>query len=477
MRPALTLRLGQHLALTPQLQQALRLLAMPAVELELELRTALDQNPMLVELGDGVERDDGSESADAPLDARTSSEDTDHDAPLEAPYSLNSEGVVDADWDSAEPVERGAAGGGERAPFEPGEVVVLNLRSHLIDQLEECRFSEQDLELALALLDALDDNGWLAEPIAALAVELGVEPPELEAVRHRLQHLDPLGACSTGLADCLAVQLGRFEPATPGLAAARRLVGEHLEALAQPRPAALARALGVDEDEIATALHLIRTLHPRPAALLGGGDAQYVVPDAVVRRREGRWVVELSLGTLPQLQVNESYAAALGRGGDAPLRAQLNEARWLVKSLAMRNQTLLAVARELIERQLGFLERGPEAMRPLLARELAVALELHESTISRVTAGKWLLTPRGCFPFRHFFSTHIDRDDGGEVSATAVRAMIERLVGGEDQRRPLSDNDLTKALAERGIRVARRTVTKYREALSIPASYERRALQ
>jgi RNA polymerase sigma-54 factor len=479
MRPALTLRLGQHLALTPQLQQALRLLAMPAAELELELRAALDQNPML------VERDDGSESAEAPLDARTPSADTDHDVALEAfddetPFAgqerSSSDATVDADWDSAEPAGR-QAGGGERGPFETGQAVELDLRGHLIEQLDECRFSEHDLELALALLDGLDDNGWLAEPVATLAAELGVEPAELEAVRHRLQHLDPVGACSTGLADCLAVQLGRFEPATPGLAAARRLVAEHLAALAQPRTAALARALGVDEDEVAAALHLIRTLHPRPAALLGTGAAEYVVPDAVVRRREGRWVVELNLGPLPQLQVNEAYAAALGRGGDAPLRAQLTEARWLVKSLAMRNATLLAVARALVQRQVGFLERGPEAMRPLLARELAEELGLHESTISRVTAGKWLLTPRGNFPFRHFFSTQLERDDGGDVSATAVRAMIERLVGAEDQRRPLSDNDLTKALAAQGIRVARRTVTKYREALAIPASYERRALQ
>lgn len=480
MRPALTLRLGQHLALTPQLQQALRLLAMPAAELELELRAALDQNPMLCEGGAG----EGPE--DDPLAARTTdatstqdaSPELDDDAPFDRHErsSASDDASVDADWDSAELVERGAGGVG-REPTEAGQAVPLDLRSHLIEQLDECRFSEHDLEIALALLDALDDNGWLAEPVAALAAELGAEPAELEAVRHRLQHLDPVGACSTGLADCLAVQLARFDAATPGLVAAKRLVAEHLAALAQPRIAALARALGTDEDEVAAALHLIRTLHPRPAALLDAGAAEYVVPDAVVRRREGRWVIELNLANLPQLRVDETYAAALARGGDAPLRAQLNEARWLVKSLAMRNATLLAVARALVQRQVGFLERGPEAMRPLLARELAEELDLHESTISRVTAGKWLLTPRGTFPFRHFFSTQLERDDGGDVSATAVRAMIERLVGEEDQRRPLSDNDLTKALAERGIRVARRTVTKYREALAIPASYERRALQ
>jgi len=463
MRPSLTLRLGQHLALTPQLQQALRLLAMPALELELELRNALDQNPML-ELVDADQT--GEPDHDAPTDAPAADADPHDDA------------AVDADWDAADAVTVGSsAASGERDDYEGSAAAPLDLRSHLIDQLDECRFSADDLELALALLDSLDENGWLAAPVAELAVELAVEPGELEAVRHRLQHLDPLGACSTGLADCLLVQLARFEPATPGLAIARRLVGEHLAALAQPRLPTLARALGVAEDELALGLHLIRNLHPRPAALLATGEAEFVVPDAVVRRREGRWVVELNLANLPQLRVDERYAAALSRGSDAPLRAQLTEARWLVRSLTMRNQTLLGVARALVERQVAFLERGPEAMRPLLARELALQLELHESTISRVTAGKWLLTPRGSFPFRHFFSTQLEREDGGDVSSTAVRAMIERLVGDEDQRRPLSDNDLTKALAERGIRVARRTVTKYREALAIPASYERRAIQ
>lgn len=467
MRPALTLRLGQHLTLTPQLQQALRLLAMPAAELELELRAALDQNPLLCELDEGGEGEAPAEPAHDPLAARTTDEaSTKDDAPE----------PVDADWDSAEPATR-AAGGAEHAGFEGDAAAPLDLRGHLIEQLDECRFSASDLELALALLDALDDHGWLAQPVAELAGELGVDAAELEAVRHRLQHLDPVGVCSTGLADCLAVQLARFDAATPGLATARQLVAEHLEALAQPRVAALARALGVTEDEVALALHLIRTLHPRPAALFDAATAEYVVPDAVVRRREGRWVVELNRDALPRIGVDEAYAAALGRGSDAPLRAQLTEARWLVRSLAMRNQTLLAVARALVERQVGFLERGPEAMRPLLARELAEQLGLHESTISRVTAGKWLLTPRGSLPFRHFFSTQLGTADGGDVSAAAVRAMIERLVGAEDQQRPLSDNDLTKALAERGIRVARRTVTKYREALAIPASYERRAVQ
>lgn len=458
MRPALTLRLGQHLALTPQLQQALRLLAMPAAELERELRAALDQNPMLCE-GD----DDGAPAESAPADA------PERDAEGEV------EVEIEADWGSTEP--RGARAAPEAEPFDLEAVAATGLRAHLLDQLDECRFSARDAEIALALIDALDDNGWLAEPAAALAAELGVDLDELEAVRHRLQRLDPIGACSTGLADCLAVQLALFDPATPGLGAARRLVAGHLEALAQPRVDALARRVDATVEEIVAALQLIRALHPRPAALLEVAAAEYVVPDAVVERRDGRWRVELNHAALPRLRVDEAYAAALARGGDAPLRAQLTEARWLVKSLAMRNTTLLAVTRALVERQTGFLERGAEGIRPLFARELAESLDLHESTISRVTAGKWLLTPRGTVPYRSLFSTQLERTDGGDVSAAAVRAMIQRLVGGEDRRRPLSDADLVAALAGQGVRVARRTVTKYREALAIPASYERRTLQ
>ena len=445
MRPALQLRLGQQLTLTPQLQQALRLLALPAAELERELQAALDSNVML-EAGDDAEAD----AEQAP---------------------------VDADWDSAEVVEtwREAGVGRDTSEHEPVRAEALDLRSHLLAQLPECRLSATDESIAIALIDALDDHGYLAEPVATIAAEVGVDEDEVEAVRHRLQRLDPLGVAATGLADCLAVQLSAFDPATPALASARTLVTQHLEALAHPRRDALCRALGIGDDELEQALRLIRSLHPRPAALLPSAEPEYVRPDASVQKRGGRWVVELNLGTLPALRINESYASALGRDGDPTLRAQLNEARWLVKSLAMRHVTLLRVATSIVERQVGFLERGATGMRPLQLKEIAQMLGLHESTISRVAAGKYLLTPRGMFEFRYFFSGQLGATDGGaEVSATAVRALIERLVQEEDAQRPLSDSAIVKALAQRGVRVARRTVTKYREALAIPASYDRR---
>ena len=443
MRPALQLRLGQQLTLTPQLQQALRLLALPAAELERELQAALDANVML-------------EAGDAPGD---------DPAPVES------------DWDSAEPCETWTGAGGSRdlSEHEPMRVEVLDLRSQLLAQLPECRLSATDESIAIALIDALDEHGYLAEPVATIAAEVGVDEDEVEAVRHRLQRLDPTGVAAVGLADCLAVQLTAFDPATPALATARTLVTQHLEALAHPRRAALCATLGIGDDELSVALRLIRSLHPRPAALLPGAEPEYVRPDASVRRRGGRWVVELNLGSLPVLRINEPYASALGRGSDPTLRAQLAEARWLVKSLAMRHATLLRVATSIVERQVGFLERGAAGMRPLQLKEIAAALGLHESTVSRVAAGKYLLTPRGMFEFRYFFSGRFGAADGGaHVSATAVLALIERLVQEEDPQRPLSDSAIVEALAARGVRVARRTVTKYREALAIPASYDRR---
>lgn len=463
MRPALQLRLGQQLSLTPQLQQALKLLAMPQAQLEATLTLALDSNVMLEAL-------DG----DASLEAGDATPDAD-DAP--DPDAV-AEPTVDSDWDSLETEGGwGSQGGGGPLP-EIDVPVILDLRQHLQAQLPECRFSAADTALALALIDALDEQGYLAEPAAAIADDLAVDATEVEAVRHRLQRLDPVGTCSVDLADCLGVQLGELAATTPALATARALVRQHIARLGRSDSATLAAALGVAVDEIDAALRLIRSLNPRPAAQLPAAATEYVRPDARVRRGAGGWTVELDLSGLPSLRVNEAYARALGRGANSDLRGQLSEARWLIKSLAMRNVTLLRVATAVVQRQVEFLERGAEALRPLLLREIAAALQLHESTVSRVTSGKWLLTPRGMFELRSFFSNKIsnqvsDQDASG-VSATAARAVIERLVAAEDARRPLSDEALVQALAAQGIRLARRTVTKYREALAIPASYERR---
>ena len=450
MRPALQLRLGQQLSLTPQLQQALKLLAMPQAQLEATLQLALDSNVMLETL-------DGSAEDDA----------------REIEPDAEDEPTVEADWDSLESEGGWESQGGAALP-DVDAPVILDLRQHLLAQLPECRFSAADTELALALIDALDEQGYLAEPSAAIADGLAVDAAEVEAVRHRLQRLDPVGTCSIDLADCLGVQLGELAATTPALATARTLIQQHIARLGRSDSATLATLLAVPVAEIDAALRLIRSLNPRPAAQLPTAATEYVRPDARVRRSAAGWTVELDLSGLPSLKVNEAYARALGRGANSDLRGQLSEARWLIKSLAMRNVTLLRVATAVVERQVEFLEHGPEALRPLLLREIAAKLELHESTVSRVTSGKWLLTPRGMFELRHFFSNQVPTDAGGAVSATAARAVIQRLVAAEDARHPLSDEALVQALAGQGIRLARRTVTKYREALAIPASYERR---
>ena len=450
MRPALQLRLGQQLSLTPQLQQALKLLAMPQAQLEATLQLALDSNVMLETL-------DGSAEDDA----------------REIEPDAEDEPTVEADWDSLESEGGWESQGGAALP-DVDAPVILDLRQHLLAQLPECRFSAADTELALALVDALDEQGYLAEPSAAIADGLAVDAAEVEAVRHRLQRLDPVGTCSIDLADCLGVQLGELAATTPALATARTLIQQHIARLGRSDSATLATLLAVPVAEIDAALRLIRSLNPRPAAQLPTAATEYVRPDARVRRSAAGWTVELDLSGLPSLKVNEAYARALGRGANSDLRGQLSEARWLIKSLAMRNVTLLRVATAVVERQVEFLEHGPEALRPLLLREIAAKLELHESTVSRVTSGKWLLTPRGMFELRHFFSNQVPTDAGGAVSATAARAVIQRLVAAEDARHPLSDEALVQALAGQGIRLARRTVTKYREALAIPASYERR---
>jgi RNA polymerase sigma-54 factor len=470
MRPALQLRLGQQLSLTPQLQQALKLLAMPQAQLEATLKLALESNVMLeaLDAGDAAREPDadGFEAGEP-----AAADDADSDAEGDA-------ASVEADWGSLESEGSWDARGSGVLP-EFDVPVTLDLRQHLLAQLPECRFSAADAETALALIDALDDQGYLAELSTAIAADLEVEAAEVEAVRHRLQRLDPVGTCSVDLADCLGVQLGELAADAPALTTARRLVAEHIARLGRAGSAELATMLGVGVAEVETALKLIRSLNPRPAASLPADATEYVRPDLRVRRGSVGWTVELDLAGLPALRVNEAYARALsttsGRGANAGLREQLAEARWLIKSLAMRNATLLRVATAVVSRQVEFLERGAESLKPLLLREIAAELELHESTVSRVTTGKWLLTPRGMFELRTFFSNQVAGEASGGVSATAARAVIQRLVEAEDSRRPLSDEALVQALAAQGIRLARRTVTKYREALAIPASYERRS--
>jgi RNA polymerase sigma-54 factor len=472
MKPALQFRLSQSLALTPQLQQAIRLLQLSRMELELELNAALESNPLLdMETGDAVEAEeadgaDATEATDAASESAAETPETD-DQPLDLELERNEHRGTALDEDG----------------MEPQDAEIEDLRDHLLWQLNLTPMSARDRAIAAAIIEAVDDDGYLSESDESIREALAslhvVAPEEIEAVRHRVQLFDPVGVASRSLKECLAVQLEVLDPATPGLALARALVGEHLEALARQDRARLCQRLHVDEESFETALALIRGLTPKPGGNFASASAEYVAPDAYARKVGGRWQVTLAPGCQPRLGINEHYASliAKARREDANyLKGQLQEARWLIKSLKTRAETMLKVATSIVRAQEAFLEFGAEAMRPLVLKDVAEEVGMHESTISRVTTRKYLHTPRGTFEFKYFFSSGVTTVDGGAASATAIQAMIKKLIGEEQPARPLSDQVLATELNRRGINVARRTVAKYREALNIPSSNDRSRL-
>lgn len=468
MKPALQFRLSQSLALTPQLQQAIRLLQLSQMELELELNTALESNPLLE-----MEPDTGDEA--------------DHDNPEEAIESSD-DASSDNDYEN-DPLDLDLARGESRGTpldddgFEPQDAATQDLRDHLLWQLNLTPMPARDRAIAAAIIEAVDDDGYLAEDVdsirAALAPLHAVSAEEVEALRRRVQHFDPVGVASRSLKECLAVQLEILDDDTPGIDLARLLVDEHLEALARQDRARLCQRLVVEAEAFDVALALIRSLAPKPGANFSDIDAEYVAPDVYVRKISGRWQVTLAAGCQPRLGINEHYAGLIAKAAreDAIyLKGQLQEARWLIKSLKTRTETILKVATSIVRAQEAFLEFGPEAMRPLVLKDVAEEIGMHESTISRVTTRKYLHTPRGTFEFKYFFSSGVTTVDGGAASATAIQAMIRKLIDEEQPARPISDQGLTTELNRRGINVARRTVAKYREAMNIPSSNERNRL-
>jgi len=462
VKASLALRHSQRLSLTPELRQALGLLQLSAVELAAKVQEALEGN-VLLERGD---EDEAPAAATLLGDTET------------APNPEPAQEVVDwdataslggSDWQD-EDIER------PESPDRSGQ----SLKEYLLWQLELARLSARDAAMGAAIIDSLNDDGYLTEPLEDIRQALAdsdaaPEMDELEAVLHRVQAFDPVGVAARDLRECLLLQLRQGDDSDPELLLAMSLVQGHLEALAARDFVPLSRTLGVTRERLDTALALIRELHPRPGTVIAGVPVDYVVPDVLVSRRNGAWFVELNSEAVPRVRVNARYAAALRRGENGgDLARQLQEARWLVRSIRMRNETLLRVARSLVTRQGSFLERGEEAMLPLLMKDLAAELDLHESTVSRVVANKHMATPRGTLAFRHLFSAELPAGDGGAFSATAIRAMIKKLVAQEDPQAPLSDNHITQELVNRGIRVARRTVAKYREAMTIPPAHERR---
>ncbi len=472
MRQSLQLKIGQQLTMTPQLQQAIRLLQLSSLDLHQEIQQALYSNPLLEMAEEFEDSDTPEQMTEDPLTADRDWDDT--PIPEELP--------VDAKWDDIYPQAPSPAQPvGDGRDFESFHTVTESLQDHLRWQLNLTPMSAIDNLIATAIIDAINEDGLLDAPISDIHeafADNGVEFDEVLAVLHRVQQFDPPGVGASDLRECLLIQLRQFSGDTPFLDQAIRLVDSHLTLVAERDFNQLRRKTGLDQESLTGAIRLIQTLSPRPGEHIGGGETEYVVPDARVEKVNGNWQVSLNGDITPRICINQQYANLVKRADNSDdntfLRNQLQEARWFLRSLESRNETLLRVATCIVEMQRGFLERGPEAMRPMVLADVAERLELHESTISRVTTQKYLDTPQGVFELKYFFSSHVSTNSGGECSSTAIRAMIKKMIGGENPEKPLSDSRLAQLFDERGIQVARRTVAKYREAMGIPTSSERK---
>jgi len=493
MKQSLQLRLGQQLAMTPQLQQAIRMLQLSSLELQTEIQEALDSNLMLEE---GSEENEGEESASLPdyaADAATGEEAaeesySDQDEPLTEMQSeaIPDELPVDSAWDDiyeAAPGS-GASGGEEERDFDYGDTSSESLREHLLWQMRMMPLSPTDTLIAEAIIDAVDDDGLLAAPLDEILEEVRRQVPtlemdEVEAMLHTVQNFEPLGVAARDLRECLLLQLRVIPETTPWRNETLELVRDYFDALGNRDFALIKRRLKVDDEELSFITRLIQSLNPRPGSQITNKRTEYILPDVIVRKIKGSWRVELNPEATPRLRINTHYAslARQVRGDDATtLKNHLQEARWLIKSLQSRNETLLKVATSIVEHQRDFLEKGEVGMKPMVLHDIAEELGMHESTISRTTTRKYMHTPRGIFELKYFFSSHVGTASGGECSSTAIRAMIKKLISGESPEKPLSDSRLAEILSTDGINVARRTVAKYREAMAIPPSNERKRL-
>jgi RNA polymerase sigma-54 factor len=458
LKPSLQLKLGQTLTMTPQLQQAIRLLQLPVLDLNAEIQEALEENIML-------------EMEDLPELPQTSSEST---AEVE---------TIKADdlWQtrSAERTQDGGWNGEGRPIGEFADESGQTLREHLLWQLEMEHFAPREVIIGEALIDSINDDGYLTADLeeisASLDKESGIVETEIERTLTKIQRLDPVGVGARSISECIILQLSQLEWKTPGLQLAISIASDHLDLVASRDYGELRRGLRTTEEDLHEALALVRGCNPKPGLAVSPPSTEYVIPDVFVRKVDKRWQVEISPTGVPRLSVNQQYAKLLrGSGEHAVLKSQLQEARWLIRSLEIRNETLLKVATSIVSRQTGFLEHGDEAMKPMVLRDIAEEIGMHESTISRVTTNKYMHTPRGVFEFKYFFSSHLSSASGEDQSSTSVRAKIRKLIGAENPKKPLSDSKITNLLKEDGISVARRTVAKYREGMNIPSSSDRR---
>lgn len=463
MKPSLQLKLSQHLALTPQLQQSIRLLQLSTIELEQELEKYLLENPLL-------ERE---EEYVRPESLPVGSSDEEFADPgVVNEHAEQSFSDVES-WPGEEGNHGGSAGSfdDEDSDYQDVQAATISLREHLLWQLGLMTLSDRDRVLVRCLIDALDDDGYLTQSLDELAetmpAELEIELEELQIALNHLQHFDPTGVGARSAQECLALQLAAL-PADRTRTLALEIVHHGLELLASHDFLKLKKQTGCDDDELRAAHLLICSLHPRPGAQYACSETRYISPDVVVRKIRGQWSVSVNSDAFPRLRINSLYAQILSRQRGSGLAGQLQEARWLIRNVQQRFDTILRVAQAIVERQRQFLDHGEVAMRPLVLREIADVLGLHESTISRVTTQKYMATPRGIFELKYFFGSHVGTDAGGACSATAIRALIKQMIGAEEPKKPLSDSQISEVLGRQGIVVARRTIAKYREALNIP---------
>jgi RNA polymerase sigma-54 factor len=458
LKPSLQLKLGQTLTMTPQLQQAIRLLQLPVLDLNAQIQDALEENIML-------------EMDDLPDAPRTSGETTAEVETIRAEDSWQER--------SAERIQDGGWNGEGRPMNDFADESGQTLREHLLWQLEMEHFTPRQVVIGEAIVDSINDDGYLTIDIeeisASLDAETGVSMQEIEETLEKVQCLDPVGVGARSISECIILQLRQLDDATPGLQLAIELAANHLDLIASQGFGEHRRDLRTSEEELHDALALVKSCNPKPGLAVSPAEAEYVIPDVFVRKVDDRWQVEISPTGIPRLSVNQQYARLLrGSGDHSVLRSQLQEARWLIRSLEIRNETLMKVATCIVSRQTEFLEHGDEAMKPMVLRDVAEEIGMHESTISRVTTNKYMHTPRGVLEFKYFFSSHLSSASGEDQSSTSVRAKIRKLIGAENPAKPLSDSKIASLLDEEGISVARRTVAKYRESMNIVSSSERR---
>ena len=494
MKTSLQLKMSQQLTMTPQLQQAIKLLQLSTLDLQTEIQQALESNPMLE-----VKEDDGGDSptGNEPDKQDNNSVDTQTDEASQeftVKDTIPDDLAVDSSWDDIythTPTNHALPSADDDYNLENIYGTTDSLWDHLYWQLNLTPITDKDRVIAESLIECVNEEGYLSSTVEEIYEGLredlstdddSLDEDEVNAVLHRLQQFDPPGICARNLADCLIIQLRQLPEDTPMRTTAIDIVSKYIDLLGSKDYTQLMRKARIKEPELRDVMLLIQTLNPRPGNAVESGKSEYVVPDVIVTKdiKNNRWLVELNPDIAPKLRVNASYASMVKRADNSSdnnyLKDHLQEAKWFIKSLQSRNETLLKVASTIVEHQRGFLDYGDEAMKPLVLHDIAEAVDMHESTISRVTTQKYMHTPRGIYELKYFFSSHVSTDSGGECSSTAIRALIKKLIAAENTRKPLSDSKIANLLGEQGIKVARRTIAKYREAMHIPPSNERKSL-